>query len=93
MGIDEDWHNPERRTMQRLSLHRLPNGEIEGMLLVINGREAPKEVRLPELEEIRHYELIWDSALEAPNETKILAAGSSSELAPASIQLFLAVTK
>ena len=92
MSVDEDWHNPERRSMQRLSFHKNPDGSLNGALLVINGREAPKNVTLPEDENVASYNLAWDSSLVRPTSESPFAPGSSVELAPASIMLFLVQT-
>ena len=92
MSVDEDWHNPERRTMQRLSLRKSEVG-LEAMLLVINGREAIKDVVLPEHEQISSFDLLWDSALETPSETKSFSPGEILRSAPTSMQLLVATTK
>ncbi len=68
MSVEEDWHNPERRTMQRLSFHKNPDGSLDGMLLILNGREASKLVTLPENELVEGYELLWDSSSPQPNK-------------------------
>lgn len=88
MSVEDDWHNPERRTMQRLSLHLLPDGSLNGMLLIVNGREASKLVILPEHEGVASYELAWDSTLDIPSsEPKKHAPGSELEVGPASTVL------
>ncbi len=88
MSID-DWHNPERRTLQRLNLHLLSDGSTQGVLLVINGAEVVRDVLLPELQNGQQFELLWDSALATPPATAVrLDPKSSVLLAEASIQLF-----
>ena len=88
MSVEDDWHNPERRTMQRLSLHLLPDGSLNGMLLIVNGREASKLVILPEHEGVASYELAWDSSLDIPSsEPKKHAPGEELEVGPASTVL------
>ncbi len=86
----EDWHNSERRTLQRLAYHLMNDGSKEGIHLVVNGTEAVKNVTLPKVKGIKEYELLWDSALELPPKRSIvLQAGSKLRMAETSIQLFL----
>lgn len=86
----EDWHNPERRTLQRLSYHLMNDGSKQGLLLVINGQEQVKSVTLPRREGIGSFELLWDSALELPpKRTILLNPGSKLRMVEASMQLFL----
>lgn len=64
---DDDWNNPERRTLVRYSEHvSRHTGLRTAMLLAIHGSENEQDVILPnELTGIG-YDLIWDSALELP---------------------------
>ena len=89
MSID-DWHNPERRTLQRLTYHLMNDGSKQGVLLVINGSERVKNVTLPIRDGIKNLELLWDSALELPpKRTIILNAGAKLRMVETSMQLFL----
>lgn len=92
MSVDEDWHNPERRSMQRLSFHKNPDGSINGALLVINGREDIKKVTLPVNENVSGYNLVWDSNLAGPVAGQQLAPGQRVDLTPTSMMLFLIQT-
>lgn len=92
MRVEEDWHNPERRSMQRLSFHRQQDGSLNGALLVINGREKEKQVTLPENKNVAGYKLVWDSSLDRPEDQKLHVPGSSLELSGASMMLFLVQT-
>ena len=93
MSIEEDWHNPERRTMQRLSYHQNSDGALDGILAIFNGREAIKEVTLPDNEYAKAFELIWDSALDLPPaQSKPAASGDVVSLAPTSIQLYRVIS-
>jgi glycogen operon protein len=86
----EDWHNSERRTLQRLAYHLMNDGSKEGIHLVVNGTEAVKNITLPKVKGIKEYELLWDSALELPPKRSIvLQAGSKLRMVETSIQLFL----
>jgi glycogen operon protein len=86
----EDWHNPERRTLQRLSYHLMNDGSREGLLLIVNGREQVKEIVLPQRSGVNSFELLWDSSLELPPKRVILYnPGSKLRMVEASIQLLL----
>ena len=85
----DDWHNPERRTIQRLTYHLMNNGNKQGVLLVLNGTEAVKDVTLPKPKEAKGFELLWDSALELPPERElVLVPGAKLRMVETSIQLF-----
>ena len=85
----EDWHNPERRTIQRLTYHLTSDGSKQGVLLVVNGTEAIKNVSLPKPEGAKGFELLWDSALELPPERElVLTPGAKLRMVETSIQLF-----
>ena len=84
-----DWHNPERRTLQRLNFHLTPDGQRQGILLAINGAETVKEIRLPELLDNEHFELVWDSAEATPVTDKTeYRPGSRVSMVEASMKLF-----
>jgi len=89
MTID-DWHNSERRTLQRLAYHLMDDGSKQGIHLVINGTEAVKNVTLPKVKDIGEYELLWDSAQELPPKgSLILQPGAMLRMAETSMQLFI----
>jgi len=89
MTID-DWHNSERRTLQRLAYHLMDDGLKQGIHLVINGTEAVKNVTLPEVKDIGEYELLWDSAQELPPKgSLILQPGAMLRMVETSMQLFI----
>lgn len=89
MTID-DWHNSERRTLQRLAYHLMNDGSRQGIHLVINGTEAVKNVTLPKVKDIGEYELLWDSAQELPpKRSLILQPGAMLRMVETSMQLFI----
>ncbi len=89
MSID-DWHNQERRTLQRLTYHLMNDGTKQGVLLVINGSEVVKDVTLPSRTGIANLELLWDSALELPPKRTILYNPAAKlKMVETSMQLFL----
>lgn len=86
----EDWHNSERRTLQRLAYHLMEDGTKQGIHLVINGTEAVKNVTLPQLKGVTEYELLWDSSLELPpKRSVVLEAGTNLRMVETSMQLFI----
>ena len=78
--------------MQRLSFNKDPEGNLNGALLVINGREEIKEVTLPQNQHVASYKLVWDSSLARPEAERSLDPGSNIELSPTSMMLFLVQT-
>lgn len=86
----EDWHNPERRALQRYTAHINEDGYVDAMLLVINGREKNRNITLPTPSGVTGFQQLWDSALELP--PKRLAEfepGSEIKMVSTSVQLFL----
>lgn len=87
---EEDWHNADRRVLQRYSEHLMPNGEIQALLLVVNGSEIAKSINLVHPERAVALDLLWDSALELPPKHSVIAnPGSSQKLVETSMQLYL----
>ena len=85
----DDWHNSERRTLQRLTVS-IRETKPEALLLVINGTEVEKTVTLPRLPIGGGLKLIWDSALERPPaDSQLVLPGSDIELNENSMQLFV----
>lgn len=86
----EDWHYSERRTLQRLTYHLMNDGRKQGVLLTINGTEAVKNVKLPRPQDVKKFELLWDSALEnPPKKTLEFTPGANLRMVETSMQLFL----
>lgn len=89
---EADWHDQECRTILRYSEHLLGGGQKNAMLLVIHGAETTQLVRLPEGVGAETYELLWNSALEAPPETyEKYSAGAEVDLSGTSMMLFRAI--
>jgi len=86
---DDDWHNPECRTISRLSQRVFTDGSHNSILLVIHGSETSTTVTLPTVDRASQFELLWNSAHEVPQvaDTK-QEAGSRVEISGTSIQLF-----
>jgi len=68
------------------------DGSKQGVLLVVNGTEAIKNVSLPKPAGAAGFELLWDSALELPPERQlVLTPGAKLRMVETSIQLFCVV--
>ncbi len=86
---EDDWHNPECRTISRLSQRVFPDGSHNSILLVIHGSETSTTVTLPTVDGAGEFELLWNSAHEVPQVADSKqSAGSSVEVSGTSIQLF-----
>ena len=86
---DDDWHNPECRTISRLSQRVFNDESHNSILLVIHGSETSTTITLPTVDRASKFELLWNSAHEVPQvaDSK-LEAGSSVDVSGTSIQLF-----
>ena len=88
---EEDWHNPECRTISRFSQRVFDDGSHNSLLLVIHGSETSTELILPAIEEISQFELVWNSAHEVPQpSTSWQSTGSTVNLSGTSMLLFRA---
>jgi glycogen operon protein len=87
---DENWADAQCRTMMRLTDHLNDDGSLDSMLVVIHGAEYEISVRLPEVEGVSGYQLLWDSSDETPKPPKDLEAGATLELAALSMALIKA---
>jgi glycogen operon protein len=88
---EENWHDQECRTIQRLTKHNARNN-VEALLLVIHGSEKAISLTLPQHDDIVGYELIWNSAHELPpTEFEKFAPLDGVTLSGTSIQLFRAI--
>lgn len=85
----EDWHNPQRRALQRYTAHINNEGYVDAMLLVINGREKNRNIILPALASKDSFKLLWDSSLELPpKRSTTFPTGSEVKMVSTSMQLF-----
>lgn len=89
---DDDWHNPECRTISRFSQRVFGDGSKNALLLIVHGSETSTDLTLPNIEGINQYELIWNSAHEVPQPSEARqAAGSAVEVSGTSMLLFRAL--
>lgn len=88
---DDDWHNPECRTISRFSQRVFNDGSTNSLLLVVHGSENSKQLTLPNIEGISQFELLWNSAHEVPQASEAkLATGAAVDLSGTSMLLFRA---
>jgi glycogen debranching enzyme len=87
---EENWHDSQLRTLIRLTDHQNSTGQIESIMLIIHGAEHQIEVRLPEIDNILEYELLWDSSWELPEPSQFIGAGSPIGMEPLSVSLLKA---
>ena len=89
---DEDWHNPECRTISRFSQRVFEDGTNNSLLLVVHGNETSTEITLPAVDGISGFELLWNSAHEVPQASRtMLKAGTVVEISGTSTLLFRAI--
>ena len=85
----EAWEDPRSRVLQMLLLGA--DESADSLLLVLQGKNAETEVRLPVFEPDEHsYELLWDSSWERPDPHGggVVSAGQFVIMAPASMQIY-----
>lgn len=87
---DENWADPQCRTMMRLTDHLQPDGSLDSMLIIVHGAEYEIEVTLPKPEGIRGYQLLWNSESEQPHAPKDFSPGVRFAMAPLSMALIKA---
>jgi glycogen operon protein len=87
---DENWADAQCRTMMRLTDHLRPDGSLDSMLVIVHGAEYEITVKLPTVEGIQGYELLWDSASEEPGQARKLAPGEALTMASLSMALIRA---
>ena len=88
---EEDWHNPECRTISRHSERIFADGSKNSLLLVIHGSETSIRVTMPEIEGAQGFEQIWNSAHEVPGaleQPNIVGSGQDVEVSGTSMMLF-----
>jgi glycogen operon protein len=85
---DEDWNNSNCRTLLRLTDHRKDEGSLDSMLVAIHGAEAEISIRLPVVEHINSYQLLWEASQEVPVEPRTYSAGQEITLSGLSVALF-----
>ena len=86
---EADWHNQECRTITRYSKRVFADGTSNALLLIIHGSETSINVKLPDIDDATHFELLWNSAHEVPKPgSENLTEGQALEMSGTSIQLF-----
>jgi glycogen operon protein len=92
-----DWNSPENRTLIYVAASTPEHEDFNRILTVIHGVEAPERVTLPLHDGVSAYELLWDSAQDAPpthhhdQPLPRFAPGEVVDVAATSMQLYRAV--
>jgi glycogen operon protein len=92
-----DWNSPENRTLIYVAASTPEHEDFNRILTVIHGVEAPERVTLPLHDGVSAYELLWDSAQDAPpthhhdDPLPRFAPGEVVDVAATSMQLYRAV--
>ncbi|RFA22048.1 glycogen debranching protein GlgX [Subtercola boreus] len=89
-----DWNSPENRTLQFLAASTPEHEEFNRVLVVIHGVEQATTITLPRHEGVECYELLWDSAEDAPTapdaQLPALEPGVRVPVSGSSMQLYRA---
>ena len=92
MMSGERWADPTHRTLQYLATSTPELEAPNRTLLIVHGNERPVTVRLPLVDGVAQYRSVWSSEDEHPSATTSLhEPGSTIELGPTSMRLFVAV--
>ncbi len=85
---EDDWHNAEKRGLQRLSEHLDADGKLNRLLLVVNGTISEIDATLPTVDDMFEFEILWDSYHDdPPSELESILAGAELTLGSTSMQL------
>ncbi|AWB86712.1 glycogen debranching protein GlgX [Mycetocola zhujimingii] len=88
-----DWESARNRTLQYVASSTPEFEDFNRILLIIHGVEDGITVTLPRHPGVSRYELLWRSNDETPVMDAVGSApGDRIEIAPTSMQLFLAVS-
>jgi glycogen operon protein len=90
---ENDWSSAQNRTLQYVAASTPEFEDFNRILLIVHGVEEPVTVTLPEHDGVARYELLWRSDDETPITDAVTSlSGDTIEVAPTSMQLFLAVS-
>ena len=85
------WADPTHRTLQYLATSTPELEAPNRTLLVVHGNERGVTVHLPAVDGVARYRSVWSSEDEHPSpEVTTHEPGSSVELGPTSMRLFVA---
>ncbi len=89
---NDDWGNPECRTVARFAEHLNENGTTNRFLIVTHGKEVAERFTLPKEILKTRFELVWNSALDLPpTSVESYLPGNQVAMSATSILLFRAV--
>jgi glycogen operon protein len=86
---DEDWNSPDRRILQYLGESTPEVEHADRVLVVFNGLDSARSVRLPQAEGVASYALLWTSA-DDTGAGRVHAPGDRVSAAPTSVMLLRA---
>jgi pullulanase/glycogen debranching enzyme len=86
---EEQWNDPEQRTLMRMVKYTGADGTENTTLTVIHGAENQQEIALPGA--VRGWLPLWHSADEvAQDHSDVLAAGTKLTIGPSAMMVFAA---
>ncbi len=86
---EDQWNNPEQRTLMRLVKHINRDGSLNTTLTVIHGAESTIDLVLPE--GYQNWLQLWHSADESPVVAgQTLPGGAKLSIGPSAMMLFVA---
>ncbi|GAB3602048.1 glycogen debranching protein GlgX [Microbacterium aureliae] len=87
----ERWTNPSHRTLQYVATSTPEREELNRVLLMIHGNEAPIDVTLPDIDGVTGWVSLWSSADEIPDDSHPrFAPGAVVTLPGTALRLFRA---
>ena len=88
---EEDWQDPNNRTLQYLAASTTADEEFSRILLVVHGVEETTEVVVPAHEGVQFYEPLWFSTNPSPRDIPgVLRPGETIKVGGTSMLLFKA---
>ena len=89
---EDDWGNPETRTVARFAEHLNEDGTTNRFLIVAHGKEGSVEYTLPKDILKTRFDLLWNSALDLPPTTiESYLSGDKVSMSATSMLVFKAV--
>jgi glycogen operon protein len=88
---DEDWQDPNNRTLQYLAASTPVDEEFSRILLIVHGDETTAEVVVPTHDGVQFYEPLWFSTNPSPRDIPgVLRPGETIKVGGTSMLLFKA---
>ncbi len=84
----EDWESSLTRTLQYFVSTPEIDGPRNRVLVIVHGRETSQDVVMPRRPDVTSYTLLWDSSHAHLREQRVLAAGATHIVGPASVSIY-----